>query len=384
MGQRTLELTQTMKNLFFYGTLRDAALLSCVLGRAGASVKPAVLSEHAVLRVAGESYPTIVQRPGAQCEGLLLLGPTDDDIARLDFYEGGHAYALQLHQVLCEGQLTEASVYIPDQPGDPQQPLWDLAHWQTHDGALARLAARDVMAHYGKVDASFIARRFPMIRARAAARLNAQDTAPTTLRRRATAGDVQIQSQSEVYANFFSVEEYDLTHRRFDGSISAPLNRGAFISADAATVLPYDPQRDCVMLIEQFRMGPFARGDMQCWSLEAIAGRIDAGETPEACVHREAAEEAGITLSDLHAAYRFYPSPGGQVEYIYSFIGIADLPDTAAGLGGVPSEGEDIRAHIVPFERLMALLESGELENGPLIVSVQWLALHRARLRSKS
>ena len=46
-------------------------------------------------------------------------------------------------------------------------------------------------------------------------------------------------------------------------------------------MLPYDPGRDRVLLIEQFRPAPMARGDRNSWCIEVIAGRIDTTETQE-------------------------------------------------------------------------------------------------------
>ena len=43
----------------------------------------------------------------------------------------------------------------------------------------------------------------------------------------------------------------------------------------------HDPVRDRVLVVEQFRMGPYARGDRHPWQLEPIAGRIDGGESAE-------------------------------------------------------------------------------------------------------
>ena len=203
--------------------------------------------------------------------------------------------------------------------------------------------------------------------------------------RRATApGDVEVTRHTEPYAQFFSVEEFDLRHRRFDGTMSEPMRRAVFVSGDAATVLPYDPVRDRVMLIEQFRAGPFGRGDPQPWMLEPIAGRIDPGETPEAAARREAVEEAGLTLGALVKVGQYYPSPGMLAEYLYSFVGLADLPDGSAGLGGLAEEHEDIRAHLVSFDRLMALVDSGEVQIAPLLVTIYWLAANRARLRAEA
>ena len=83
------------------------------------------------------------------------------------------------------------------------------------------------------------------------------------------------------------------------------------VSGDAVTVLPYDPKRDLVLVVEQIRAGPFARGDRQSWQIEAIAGRVDPFETPEQAARREAVEENTgehfIFTERLHAAADFQP-----------------------------------------------------------------------------
>jgi len=205
---------------------------------------------------------------------------------------------------------------------------------------------------------------------------------PTTLRHRAGPADVQIISQSVPYRDFFAVSETHLTHRRFDGTNSAVIKRAAFLSGDAVTVLPYDPVRKRVLLIEQFRAGPLARGDAQPWSLEAIAGRIDAGETPEAAARREAMEEAGLSLGPLRQIASYYPSPGAMNEYLYSFVAICDLPDGTAGIHGLASEAEDIRGHLVSLDHLMDLVRSGEVNNAPLILTALWLAMSAQELQA--
>ncbi len=165
--------------------------------------------------------------------------------------------------------------------------------------------------------------------------------------------------------------------------MSPVVNRAAFVSGDAVTVLPYDPLRDRVLLVEQFRTGPFARGDHTPWQLEAIAGRIDPGETPEDCARREAVEEAGLTLGALLPVAGYYPSPGAKSEFIYSYVALCDLPDGSAGVFGVAEEAEDIRGHLISFDRLMELVASGEASNAPVLLSALWLQRERGRLRSE-
>ena len=78
-------------------------------------------------------------------------------------------------------------------------------------------------------------------------------------------------NKRQVYKGFFSVEEYDLSYEKFDGSHSEIVTRGALVSSDAVIVLPYDPVSDRVLLVEQFRTGPYVNGDTNPWVLEPIA-----------------------------------------------------------------------------------------------------------------
>ena len=134
-------------------------------------------------------------------------------------------------------------------------------------------------------------------------------------------------------------------------------------------------------MIDQFRAGPYLRGDPQPWQIEVIAGRIDPGETPEQAARREAVEEAGLVLTDLLSVASYYPTPGCSAEFLYSFVALTDLPDTAAGVFGVEGEAEDIRGHLISFDRLMALVASGEISNAPTVLTAFWLAQKRERLR---
>lgn len=365
--------TQTSPALFLYGTLRHLPLLEIVAG-GPIQTRPARLPEHRAHRVAGADYPMIHPAEGEMAEGL-LIHPDAQQRARLDFYEGGHGYGLRQLTVQTDEGPRDALVYWPD--GLSAAEPWDAASWIATRGALQVEAARDAMEMFGRQSPETVARRFPSILVRAQARLNARMTHPATLRRDARPDDVQIARRHIAYAGFFAVEDYVLRHRRFDGGLSPDLHRAVFISADAVSVLPYDPARDRVMLVEQFRMGPTARGDTNPWLLEPIAGRMDPGETPRQTALRETREETGLEVARLIPLPAYYPSPGAKTEFVTPFLALADLPDEAAGVGGLDSEHEDIRAHVLSFDAVMALLDTGELANGPLVLSV----LHLMRMR---
>lgn len=367
-----------MRDLFFYGTLRHVPLLEIVMGMPASDldVHEALLPDHTVLSVREGPFPMIRMQTGAQAKGVVLRGVTDAQIARLDFYEGSFAYDLR-DVTLADGQSAQCYFPAPDQW--TAQDLWSLGDWVTDWGEISCHAAREVMGYLGTRDRDAVAKMFPMIRARASSKVNA---AQSLHGERTMQGRVEVTSQTRAYAHFFALDDVQLRHERFDGSLSPTLDRAVFVAADAAILLPYDPVRDRVLLVEQMRMGPLVRGDRACWQLEPIAGRVDAGETPEHAARREAHEEAGLTLAQIECVAEVYASPGTSTEFYYIFCGIADLPDSIAGLGGLETEDEDIRSHLLSFEALMALVEGQGAANAPLVLAVYWLARHRSRLRT--
>lgn len=246
-------------------------------------------------------------------------------------------------------------------------------------------AAQEVVVYFGLRSVEDLRRLRPMILTRAWARLRAEAGRPRGANRTELSRDqVTLTSRSLPYSAFFAVEETTLTHRRFDGTQSEEMTRAAFLMADAVTVLPYDPRRDRVLVVEQFRFGPYARGDQFPWMIEPIAGRVDPGELPEATARREAMEEAGVTLGALHQVAAFYPSAGAMTEFIISYVALADLPDTITGIGGVLGEHEDIASSLLSFETLMEMCDASQLDVAPLYMSAFWLARHRERLRQNA
>ena len=186
-----------------------------------------------------------------------------------------------------------------------------------------------------------------------------------------------------VYKGFFSVEEHDLSYRKFNNQQSSILTRSALISSDAVIVLPYDPVNDRILLIEQFRSGPYVKGDKNPWVLEPIAGLIDEGETPESAGIREAQEEAHLEIKRLELVARSYPSPGISTEFFHQYIGIVELLDKSDLIAGLSSENEDIRSHIFEYEQFFEMIERRKVNVGPLILLGLWLSKNRNRLRKK-
>ncbi|MCG6885230.1 MAG: NUDIX hydrolase [Silicimonas sp.] len=181
------------------------------------------------------------------------------------------------------------------------------------------------------------------------------------------------------YTDYFAVREDWLTFPKFGGGESPVVKRATFLGGDAVTVLPYDPRQGTVLFVRQFRHGAFARGDRNPWTLEPAAGRIDPGESPEAAARRELQEEVGLTVGDLHLAARYYPTPGAVSEYLFSYVASADLAGKDGTIGGVDGEAEDIMSHVIPLDEALGMIETGAINTGPLILSLNWLALNRER-----
>jgi nudix-type nucleoside diphosphatase (YffH/AdpP family) len=372
-----------MKNLFFYGTLQSKALLDVVLGGApGFDLVPARLRGHGAFFAAGKRFPFIEADEDYDCEGMLAVGVCDEALERLIFYEGGFGYDLTTVTVETADGLQNAKVWMTA-PGRFQRgAVFDLKLWEDQHAPVNIRAATEVMSRMGRKSSKEVAQIYPMIEMRAASFVLGQTEhvpdAPSGLSR----ADVQELDHSWPYADYFAVESYSLKFRRFDGAFSNTVHYSSFGATDAALVLPYDPVRDRVMLVEQFRMGPWVRGDRVPWQLEPIAGRVDAGEAPETTAIREAREEAGLDLRKIELISRGYPSPGCSNEYFYTYLGLADLPDGAGGTAGLLDENENIRSHILGFKDAMEMLERGELRVVPLQMALLWLANHRDRLRA--
>ena len=190
-------------------------------------------------------------------------------------------------------------------------------------------------------------------------------------------------AKRSVYKGFFSVEEHDLTYQKFNNEQSNVVTRSTLVSSDAVIVLPYDPINDRILLIEQFRAGPYVKGDENPWVLEPIAGLIDEGETPESAGIREAQEEAHLEIKRLELVARSYPSPGISTEFFHQYIGIVSLPEETNLVSGLESEAEDIRSHIFSYEEFYKMIVEGEMNVGPAILLGLWLSKNRKGLIKK-
>ncbi len=364
-------------DLFVYGTLCHPELLHLVLGHNRVKARPARLENARSAWVAGQSWPILIDG-GDGADGLFLpdLGP--EDVARLDYYEAGFGYALVPVTVQTADGPRAAQVYRTDPAHWPEGAKWNLTDWVARFWPVTQEAATEAMTLYGRIDAHELARRWPLIRARAGARVRARVEAGEGHAR----AKVDVAQRHRPYEGFYHIDEYGLSLPTETGQ-SPIMSRAVHIGYDAALVLPYDARRDRVLLLRQFRPGPFARGAEYPWLWEPVAGIVDGSETPEAAAVRESREEAGIEIRQLVFAGQGYASPGSSTDHHFLYVGLCDLPDDLPLRGGLEEEGEDLELALLSAKDFIARLDVGTYPVVPLQMLGHWFARHHEALRAK-
>ena len=183
------------------------------------------------------------------------------------------------------------------------------------------------------------------------------------------------------FQGYFRIARYLFRHSLYQGGQSGEIQREVFERGQAAAVLPYDPLRDEVVLIRQFRAGSYVAG-RHPWSWEIVAGIIEEGETAQDVALREAAEEASVKIIELVRMYSVMLSPGACSETCTSFVGRIDATGVG-GIFGLASENENILVKAVPFAEARAMLDRDEIDNSVAVMALQWLALHRDEMRNR-
>ncbi|HBL6080854.1 ADP-ribose diphosphatase [Enterobacter hormaechei subsp. xiangfangensis] len=191
--------------------------------------------------------------------------------------------------------------------------------------------------------------------------------------------DVEIIARETLYSGFFSMELYRFRHRLFNGEMSGEIKREIFERGHAAVLLPYDPVRDEVVLVEQVRIAAYDTSETP-WLLEMVAGMIEEGESVEDVARREALEEAGLVVGRTKPVLNYLASPGGTTERSSIMVGEVDAT-TAEGIHGLADENEDIRVHVVSRELAYQWVEEGKIDNAASVIALQWLQLHYQTLR---
>ncbi len=188
-------------------------------------------------------------------------------------------------------------------------------------------------------------------------------------------------NESTCYDGFFKLKKFELKHTLYQGGWSEPVTRELFERGNCVAVLLYDPCRDEVVIIEQFRVGALQTPGKE-WLLEIVAGAVEEGETSEEVARREAMEEAGCRIEALIKINDFFSSPGGTSELVTLFCAKVNTTNIG-GIHGIKDESEDIAVSILKFANVYQLLLAGKILSAIPIIAIQWLYIHRDDLRQQ-
>jgi nudix-type nucleoside diphosphatase (YffH/AdpP family) len=183
---------------------------------------------------------------------------------------------------------------------------------------------------------------------------------------------VLIHQKRNVLDDFFKVEEAQLQFEKFDGEMTETVRRFSLERGNSVAVLTFNRHTNKLVLISQFRYPTYKNG--HGWTIEAIAGIIDKGESPEEAARREVEEETGLNISALEHITTFYPSPGGTSELIFLYYSeVSGKPSKKDNTGGIISEGEDIMSIEISLEEALEKIKTGEIMDAKTIIGIYWL-----------
>jgi len=184
----------------------------------------------------------------------------------------------------------------------------------------------------------------------------------------------EIINKKNIHNGFFKMNEYILKYKKYDGSWSKEVKREIFGGAMVSAVLPYDPVKREIVLIQQFRPGTIAK-EFNNYLYEIVAGIIDTGETAEDTAKRECLEETGCKIKKITPIQGYFPAPGSSESFYHLFLGEIDTFEGERVMG-LESENEDILVRSYKLSDVKEMMEKGEILNGLTLIALQWFFLN--------
>ncbi len=185
--------------------------------------------------------------------------------------------------------------------------------------------------------------------------------------------DIRIVEQRVLAHDWYLLRKTTFEHRRRDGRLQV-VSRETYDRGNGVALLLFNAARGTVILIRQFRFPCWVNGLADGMLIEACAGLLD-GNDPIAAMRREAIEETGFAVQSPRKAFEAYMSPGSVTEKLHFFVAAYDDADRQSAGGGDAHEGEDIEVLELPLSRALAMIASGEIQDGKTIMLLQHAAI---------
>jgi GDP-mannose pyrophosphatase NudK len=186
---------------------------------------------------------------------------------------------------------------------------------------------------------------------------------------------VRIRSVKTLSDDWYVLKKTTFDFLRRDGTWQTQ-NRETYDRGDGAAILLYNRKHGTVVLTRQFRFPAYVNGLADGMLVEVCAGLLDR-EDPEACIQREAEEEAGFRIHNPRKVFEAYMSPGSVTEKVFFFVAEYDRENRISAGGGDHKEGEDIEVLELPLERALDMIRTGEIADGKTIMLLQYAKLEK-------
>jgi nudix-type nucleoside diphosphatase (YffH/AdpP family) len=183
----------------------------------------------------------------------------------------------------------------------------------------------------------------------------------------------RVVATARVYSGWNTLDIVTVEAADADGTLRRH-KREVIDHGEAAVVLAIDRVRGMAILVRQWRAGLLG-GGADPYLLEACAGIIDPGESPEEAARREAEEEIGVKVGVLRSLGSIVPSAGTLTERMHLYVAEVSAEDRGGTGGGNPHEGEDIEVVELPLAELYDMARRGAIEDAKTLIIVQWLML---------
>lgn len=190
-------------------------------------------------------------------------------------------------------------------------------------------------------------------------------------------GRITLVEKQTVWKRFVHMQTLVFDQKMPDGRVIR-IDREVHDHGSAAAILLYDPARNMVVFVRQFRPAVFMNGE-PAFLLEVPAGLLD-DDNAEDAIRREAMEESGYAVESVKYLFDMYASPGTLTEKVSLFVARIDLDVQAGSGGGLEDEGEDLEVLTYGLDEAFAMIASGEITDSKTIILLQWAMLNRARL----
>lgn len=185
--------------------------------------------------------------------------------------------------------------------------------------------------------------------------------------------EIRILEQRVLAHDWYLLRKTTFEHRRRDGRLQV-VSRETYDRGNGVALLLFDAARGTVILTRQFRFPAWVNGCADGMLIEACAGQLD-GNDPVAAMQREAIEETGYDVRAPRKVFEAYMSPGSVTEKLHFFVAACADSDRRHAGGGEAGEGEDIEVLELPLARALAMIASGEIQDGKTIMLLQHAAL---------